>query len=156
MRHRRKKPSPSSTGPTSSRPPTPPPPAEYIRRELATFYPRVKDQRALAAASSAIALSFVSTPFDPQNVEPNEPGSSKESVWKTAYGAARIAVEMAKESSDIFPPLKAVLGALSVLIKNCDVSHSQLYRSPDHQLCLAANNRQRGTGQRYRRKATVP
>ena len=41
-----------------------------------------------------------------------------------AYGAARMAVEMAKESSDMFLPLKAVVGAMSVLIKNYDVSAS--------------------------------
>ena len=39
-----------------------------------------------------------------------------------AYGAARIAVEAAKETSDMFLPLKAVVGALSILIKNYDVS----------------------------------
>ena len=39
-----------------------------------------------------------------------------------AYGAARVAIETAKESSDMFPPLKAVAGAVSVLIKNYDVS----------------------------------
>ena len=33
-----------------------------------------------------------------------------------------MAVEIAKESSDLFLPLKAVVGALSVLIKNYDVS----------------------------------
>ena len=33
-----------------------------------------------------------------------------------------MAVEVAKESSDMFLPLKAVVGALSVLIKNYDVS----------------------------------
>ena len=33
-----------------------------------------------------------------------------------------MAVEIAKESSDMFLPLKAVVGALSVLIKNYDVS----------------------------------
>lgn len=52
----------------------------------------------------------------------NEPGSPKESNWKTAYGAARMAVEIANASSDMFLPLKAVVGALSVLIKNYDVS----------------------------------
>jgi len=31
-------------------------------------------------------------------------------------------VDVAKESSDMFLPLKAVVGALSVLIKNYDVS----------------------------------
>ena len=33
-----------------------------------------------------------------------------------------MAVEIANESSDMFLPLKAVVGALSVLIKNYDVS----------------------------------
>ena len=32
-----------------------------------------------------------------------------------------MAVEIAKESSDMFLPLKAVVGAISVLIKNHDV-----------------------------------
>ena len=35
-------------------------------------------------------------------------------------------MEIAKESSDMFPPLKAVAGALSVLIRNYDVSVSCL------------------------------
>jgi hypothetical protein len=34
-----------------------------------------------------------------------------------------MAVEVANESSDLFLPLKAVAGALSVLIKNYDVGH---------------------------------
>lgn len=109
---------------TNSQPPAPIPPAEYIKRELATFYPHKKDQRALAASSSAIALSIISASCYPKENEPNEPGSSKESTWKTTYGAARIAIETAKESSDMFPPLKAVVGALSVLIKNYDASPS--------------------------------
>ena len=41
---------------------------------------------------------------------------------------------MAKESSDMFPPLKAVAGALSVLIKNYDVS--ALCSSTGHFLIL--------------------
>ena len=71
-----------------------------------------------------IALSIVSASSD-------EPGSSKESVLRTAYSAARIAVETANDSSAMRPPLKAVMGALSVLIKNCDVSSSHASRSPD-------------------------
>lgn len=35
-----------------------------------------------------------------------------------------MAVEIAKESSDMCPPLKAVVGAISVLMHNCDVSVS--------------------------------
>ena len=123
MRHFRKKSSSSST-PTNSRPSTPTQPAEYIRRELAKFHPQDKDKRAIAASTSAIALSSVAS-CDPTNIALNEPGSSKESAWKTAYGAAKIAIEVIKESSDVLPPLKAVVGALSVLIKNYDVSSCQ-------------------------------
>ena len=53
-------------------------------------------------------------------------GSFKESSWKTAYGTANMAVEIAKESSDMFLPLKAVVGALSVLIQNYYVSLPRL------------------------------
>ena len=121
MHHFRKK-SSSAVTPTNSPPPTPASPVvEYIKQELATFYPRAKDTRALAASSSAIALSIASPSSDPIDTSINEPGSSGESAWKTAYGAARIAVEIANASSDMFLPLKAVVGALSVLIKNYDV-----------------------------------
>ena len=117
MHHFRNKSSPAAT--------PPPTPAssivEHIKQELATFHPRAKDKRALAALSSAIAPP-ISSPFcDPTDVALNEPGSSKESVWKAAYGAVRMAVDVAKDSSDILPPLKAVMVALSVLIENYDV-----------------------------------
>ena len=121
MRRFRKKPS-SSPSPATSRPSTPTPQIDYITKELAKFYPREKDKRALAASSSAIALSIVSASCDPGHFAPHEPGPSKDSCWGTVYGAVRIAVETAKESSEAFPPLKAVLGALSVLIQSCDVS----------------------------------
>ena len=52
-------------------------------------------------------------------------GSPTESVWKTAFGAAKIAVNAAKNSSDILTPVIAVLGALSVLINNYDVGAPQ-------------------------------
>ena len=100
---------------------TPIPIVKYIK-ELTTAHPRVKGSGSLVASSSTIALAIASSSCDPTDAAPDEPGTSKESGWKTAYGAARIAVEAAKESSDMFLPLKAVLGALSVLIKNLDVS----------------------------------
>ena len=108
--------------PTNGPPPTHTPPiVEYIKQELATFYPRAKDLRTIAASSSAVALSIASPPNDSTDIVSNEPGSSNESVWKAAYGVARMAVDIAKDSSDMLPPLKAVMVALSVLIKNCDV-----------------------------------
>jgi hypothetical protein len=94
---------------------------EYIKQGLATFNSRTKDQRALAASSSAITLAIASPSCDPTDSAPNDPGPSKESVWTAAYGAAKIAIEIAKDSSDMLPPLKAVMVALSVLTKHCDV-----------------------------------
>ena len=131
MHHFRQKSSSSAT-PKIDPPSTPTSQiSEFIRRELATTHPRVKDPKALVASSSAIALSICSPPCDPLN---NEPGSSKESGWRTAYGAARMAVEITKETSDMFLPLKAVTGALSVLIKNYDVG--PLHVSPSRLLTI--------------------
>lgn len=123
----RKKPPPPTT-PTNSQLPTPTSPAKQAKERS---YLRTKNQSALASPSNANALSTVPATCDPSDITPNESEPSKESVWRTTYAAAKIAVETAKESSDMFPPLKAVLGAISVLIKNCDVSFPQLYSPPD-------------------------
>lgn len=119
MHYFRKKSSSSST-PANKSPLMPT--VEHIKQEPTALHFRNKDQRALVASSSAIALSIASPFCDPTDTVLDEPESSKVSGWKTAYGAAKIAVEIANESSDMFLPLKAVLGALSVLIKSCDVS----------------------------------
>ena len=42
-----------------------------------------------------------------------------------AYNAAKIAIDVANASSDMFLPLKAVVGALSVFIMNYDVRFLQ-------------------------------
>ena len=122
MHHFRKKSSPSATPPDNPPPTATSPIVEYIRQELATFHPRTQDKRALAASSSIIALSIASPSCDPTDIALDEPGSSKESGWRAAYGAVRMAVDVAKDSSDLLPPLKAVMVALSVLVKNYDVS----------------------------------
>ena len=117
MHHFRKKSSSAATPTVNAPPPAPTPPiVEYTKQELATLHPWAKDRRALAASSSALTDSAL-----------YEPGSSKESVWKAAYGAARMAVDIAKDSSDMLPPLKAVMVALSVLIKNYDVGHTPAF-----------------------------
>ena len=76
----------------------------------------------LAASSTAIALSIASPFYDtPEASRDGATVGGRDTDWRTAYGAARMAVEIAKESSDMFLPLKAVVGAVSVLIKNYDV-----------------------------------
>ena len=97
--------------------------ANYIKQELGTSYPRVKGRRALVASSSAIAMTLASPSCDPTDVAFNDPGATKESAWRAAYGAAGIAIDIAKDCSDMLPPLKAVMVALSVLIKNYDVGY---------------------------------
>src|SRR5258708_36250943 len=98
MRHFRKKSSSSGT-PSNNPPRTPTPPiVEHIRQGFAAFHSRTKDRRALAASSTAVALSILSPSCDLTDSAPNEPGSSKESVWKSAYELERMAIEIAKDS----------------------------------------------------------
>jgi hypothetical protein len=82
-----------------------------------------RDFRALAASSTAIAFSIGSPIYDTGDAS-NDGATvrGKDTGWQTAYAAARMAVEVTKESSDMFLPLKAVASAMSVLIKNYDVS----------------------------------
>ena len=95
---------------------TPPPPAEQVQRS--TSKPK---SRILPATSTA--LSVGSAPYDARDKSSGDATvQGRDSGWHTAYGAARMAVEIAKESSDAFLPLKAVVGAISVLIKSYDVS----------------------------------
>ena len=113
----------SSARPTNTPPPTPAPPTiEPGKQGHTAIRPPVKDLSVLAASTSAIALSFASPPCDSADTALDETGSSQESHWGTAYEAAKMAIDFANASSDMFLPLKAVVGALSVLIKNYDVS----------------------------------
>jgi hypothetical protein len=96
--------------------PTPPP-------ELVQNLTSQRDSRALAATSTAIALSIGSAFYNTRDTSGD--GATvrgRDTGWQTAYAAARTAIEITKESSDMFLPLKAVAGAMSVLIKNYDVS----------------------------------
>ena len=86
-----------------------------------------KKSKSLVAMSAAIALSIGSPSPDSRGTSSDDTTVRQGNTdWQAAYGAARMAVEIAKETSDAFPPLKAVVGAISVLIKNYDVSVSFL------------------------------
>ena len=99
-----------SKSPAHTPVPTPTPPVELVQ-DLASR----KGYGALAASSTAIALSIGSAFKHDATVQRRDIG------WQTAYDAVRMAVEITKESSDLCLPLKAVVGAISVLIKNFDV-----------------------------------
>jgi hypothetical protein len=98
-------------------------PADLVRKLTSK-----RKSEALAVSSASIALSigsaFSNTPGTPSA---GNTGREKLSGWQTAYAAARIAVEITKESSDMCLPLKAVVGAVTVLIQNCDVSEAVLF-----------------------------
>jgi hypothetical protein len=48
------------------------------------------------------------------------PGSKSD--WgSTAYATTKLAINLVKESSDVFPPLKSVAGGLSAILDHCDV-----------------------------------
>jgi len=82
---------------------------------------------ALAATSAAIALSIGSAFSNTHDASGSGATvQGRVTGWQTAYNAIRMAIETVKESSDMFLPLKAVVGAISVLMKNYDVSVSYL------------------------------
>ena len=57
-----------------------------------------------------------------RNTATNENKSKPKSSWKsTAYASAKVVVDVVKESSDVFPPLKSVVGGLAAILKHCDV-----------------------------------
>ena len=99
--------------------PTPASPVELLQN-LTTLPPG--DPRALVVSSTAVALSVASAFHDTRDISSDgSTARGRDAGWQTAYGAARMAIEITKESSDLFLPLKAVTGAISVLIKNYDV-----------------------------------
>ena len=93
-------------------------PAELVKK---------KDPRSLATLSAGIALAISSPSDDSRDTPGDGPAvQGTDAVVQTTYAAVRMAVEIAKESSDLCLPLKAVVGAMSALIKNYDVSASCL------------------------------
>ena len=99
---------------------TPTPPGVLTRTP--TSLPQ-EDSRALTTSSTTIAPSVASPFYGVRDVSSDgDVVQGGDTSWKTVYSAARMTVEIAKESSDMFLPLKAVMGAVSVLIKNYDVS----------------------------------
>jgi len=93
------------------------PPTE-VMRDLASQ----RNSGALALFSAVIALSISSPSHTRGTSSDGATILGRDTGWQIAYGAARIAVELGKESSDSFLPVKAVVGAVSTLVKNYDVS----------------------------------
>ena len=96
----------------------PPSPAEVQK------FTSKRKSKSLVASSTAIALSIGSPSLDTGDA-PSDGATvrGRDMYWQTAYAAVRMAVEVAKESAGLCPlPVQAVVGALSALIANYDVS----------------------------------
>ena len=91
-------------------------PAELVKK---------RDSGALATLSAGIALSIGSAPSNTRGTSNDSTTiQGMDTIRQTTYAVARMVVETTKESSDLCLPLKAVVGAMSALMKNYDVSVS--------------------------------
>ena len=87
----------------------------------------VPDSDDTAPIETSITPSLALLATTPQFPISSSDGSSSqvESIpgWKhTAYAGTKIALEVVRESSDMFLPLKGVVGGLTALLKHYDVS----------------------------------
>ena len=73
---------------------------------------------ALVVSSAAIALSISSAFSDNRDASSDGRVIARGTAWGAAHSATKMALDVVKESSDSFIPLKAVTGALSVLMKS--------------------------------------
>jgi len=91
-------------------------PAELVKK---------KNSGALASLSAGIALSIGSPSNDTRGKSSDDATvGGMGALLQTTYPAVRMAVETAKYSSDLGVTLKAVVGAVSSLMRNYDVSVS--------------------------------
>jgi hypothetical protein len=115
--------------PSTDTPAQIPTPSAKLVRKLTSR----RDPKTLGATSSAIALSINSALSDIRDTSSDGAAvQGMDEIGKTAYAAVRMAVEITKESSDLFLPLKAVVGAMSALMKNYDVSILIRNQAPPH------------------------
>ena len=54
-------------------------------------------------------------------IDPSAIDKDKSERKSSVYATTKLAIEMVKESSDVFPPLKSVAGGLSAILNHCDV-----------------------------------
>ena len=56
-------------------------------------------------------------------VDPRTASEGRSGWSSTAYATTKLAINLVKESSDAFPPLKSVAGGLSAILNHCDVHY---------------------------------
>ena len=71
-----------------------------------------------------------SKPVKPSNptVDPTATHENKPDWKSTLHASAGLVIDVVKESSDAFTPLKAVAGGLSAILKHYDVRHLYFFK----------------------------
>ena len=109
--------------------------------KLASTLPQLFDLYSTGGAASGIPSASARHP-SAHNVNENKPGNlssylvdptaayeNKPELSSTAYASARLAIDVLKESSDAFAPLKSVAGGLSAILKHYDVRCTRLFQT---------------------------
>ena len=84
-----------------------------------------------------------STPSEDKNLESSDRtfDQGAESSWKsTAYSSTKVVIDVIKESSDAFPPLKSVASGLAAVLKHYDVRSLSSIQSTILTIALASDN----------------
>ena len=94
--------------------------------------PSVSDHLPVPDVDKSKPVELSSYIVDPTAAYENEPD------WKsTLYASAGLVVDVVKESSDVFTPLKSVAGGLSAIMKYYDVRYAYIFllQNPDNAHC---------------------
>ena len=95
--------------------------------------PRVTDPDAVFNQNSPVTGGSLRK--SPDHTVDQKAAPESGSDWKsTAYATTKLTIDLVKESSDAFPPLKAVATGLSAILDHCDVrsiSNETIYDSYD-------------------------
>ena len=89
-----------------------------------TTPPRNTDRPAVLGQIRSVMESGQSKNQKSSDDKTTDSSAAHENVsnWKsTAYSTTKLAINLVKESSDVFPPLKSVVGGLSAILEHCDV-----------------------------------
>jgi len=88
-----------------------------------------------------------STPSEDKNLGPsdrtfgNGAETQIEPSWMSAaYSSTKVVIDVVKESSDVFPPLKSVASGLAAILKHYDVQPLALFPSITLTIALASNS----------------
>jgi len=57
-----------------------------------------------------------------------------------AYSSTKVVIDVVKETSDVFPPLKSVAGGLAAVLKHFDVQYISLILSMTLTIALASDS----------------